>query len=164
MAWSTSNIFRAYIQDQLILATTTKCKIDTGGDTIKIALYVTGITPDRNVTDTLSGYNAATSQWVTANEVFQAGQWAQGGVTLAGQSVNVGTANTVFFTGTNSASGSAFTTTAATFGCLVYDSTATTVTNQGLCYNYFGGGNSVTNGTMTVAWSAAPAGIFNITV
>jgi hypothetical protein len=49
------------------------------------------------------------------------------------------------------------------FGCLVYDDTITTpVADQGLCFNYFGGTQSVTAGTFTVVWSAS--GIFRITV
>jgi hypothetical protein len=70
----------------------------------------------------------------------------------------------VFFTASNTVSGSTFTTPSATFGSLIYDTTATTVTNQGICYLYFGGGNSVTTGTLTVSYSASPSGIFNLTV
>ena len=48
------------------------------------------------------------------------------------------------------------------YGCLVYDDTITTpVADQGLCFNYFGGANSVTDGTFTIAWSAS--GILSIT-
>jgi hypothetical protein len=48
------------------------------------------------------------------------------------------------------------------YGCLVYDNTiAAPVANQGVCYLYFGGINSVTDGTLTVSFNAS--GIFTIT-
>ena len=49
------------------------------------------------------------------------------------------------------------------YGCLVYNDTVTTpVADQGLCFNYFGGANSVTSGTFTVVWNAS--GIFAFTL
>ena len=60
-------------------------------------------------------------------------------------------------------------TVAAAFGCLVYDNTITagTVAKQGLCYNYFGGTQSVTAGSFTVTWPTVGAvtnTVFNVTV
>jgi hypothetical protein len=162
MAWTDSRIFRSYLVDQVSLATTTK--INLASDSIKNALFGTTPTPDRNVTNTLSGYNASTSQWVVANEVSQVTNWPAGGVALTGQSVNSATANTVFFSASPTVSGATFTTSSAAFGSLIYDTTATTVTNQGICFLYFGGANSVTNGTFTCAYAASPSGIFNIVV
>ena len=53
-------------------------------------------------------------------------------------------------------SADATTTLAAVFGTLIYDDTlATPVVDQGISFNYFGGTNSVTNGTFTVIWAAA---------
>ena len=46
------------------------------------------------------------------------------------------------------------------YGALVYDNTI--AGDPGICFNYFGGANSVTNGTFTVVWHAN--GIFRITV
>ena len=47
------------------------------------------------------------------------------------------------------------TTLTGTFGCLVYDDTlAAVVVDQGMCYNYFGGTQSVTSGTFTIQWAA----------
>lgn len=158
MAWSNSKIFRAFLAD--VLDNTTA--IDLGTDVPKVALYNNTPTPDQNVTSALSAYNAATSQWLTANEVSQAGQWATGGVALAGTSLNSATAATVFYDANDTASGSAATL-AGVFGCLVYDDTiATPVADQGLSFNYFGGTNSVTNGTFTVVWNAN--GIFRFTL
>ena len=49
--------------------------------------------------------------------------------------------------------------------CLAYptdDTLTTPVADQGVCYNYLGGANSVVNGTFTVVWHAN--GIFRITL
>jgi len=156
MAWADSRIFRAFLAD--VLDNTTA--VDLGTDVPKVALYNNTPTPDNDVTSANSAYNVG--QWATANEQFEAGQWAQTGVALSGTSLNSGTADVVFYDATDTASGSAADLTAV-FGCLVYDDTLTTpVADQGICYNYFGGTNSVTNGTFTVVWNAN--GIFRITL
>ena len=46
------------------------------------------------------------------------------------------------------------------YGSMIYNDT--NANNQGVCYNYFGGVNSVTSGTLTVVWNAN--GIARITV
>jgi hypothetical protein len=157
MAWTNSKIFRAFLADVL----DNTAAIDLGTDVPKVALYDNDITPDNDVTSANTAYGVG--QWVTtSNEVFEAGQWAQGGVALGSTSLNSATADVVFYDAADTASGSAADL-AAVFGCLVYDDTLTTpVADQGICYNYFGGTNSVTNGTFTVVWSAN--GIFRITL
>jgi hypothetical protein len=61
------------------------------------------------------------------------------------------------------AAGGATATLAAVFGCLVYDDTLTTpVADQGVCFNYFGGTQSVTSGTFTVVWNVL--GLWRITL
>lgn len=156
MAWTDSKIFRPYLADMI----SNTAAFDLDVDTCKVALYNNTITPDNDVTSANSAYNAG--QWATAQEVFQAGQWAQGGVALTGQTVNSGTADVVFFDASDTASGAAATLTSV-FGCLVYDDTlAAPVADQGISYNYFGGTNSVTNGTFTVVWNAN--GIFRFTL
>lgn len=157
MAWTVSKIFRQYVAD--VIANVTNLDLDT--DTIKVALFNNSITPDENATAALSAYNAATSQWLTANEVWQAGQWAQGGVALTSPSINTGTSDVVFFTAANTASGSAATL-ANAYGAQIYDPSATPVASQGACFNYFGGPNSVTNGTFTAVWNAS--GILRFTL
>lgn len=149
MAWTNSKIFRPYLAD--VIDNTTA--IDLGTDNFKVALYDNDITPDNDVTAANSAYNVG--QWViTGNEVSEAGQWDAGGVALAGKTVNSASADIVFWDATDTASGTAADL-ANVFGCLVYDeSLATPVDNQGVCYNYFGGGNSVVNGTFTVVWNA----------
>jgi hypothetical protein len=156
MAWTDSHVFRALVAD--IFGNVTA--IDFDADTFKVALYNNSITPDNDVTAANSAYNAG--QWATANEVFEAGQWAQAGVALSGQTLNSASADTVFFDATDTASGSAADL-ANVYGCLVYDDTiATPVVDQGACFNYFGGANSVVNGTFTVVWHAN--GIWRATV
>ena len=158
MAWTASKIFRPYLAD--VLDNTTAQ--DLRSDAFKAALFNNTPTPDENVTSALSAYNAATSQWLTANEVFQAGQWAQGGVALASSVINSGTSDVVFFDANDTASGAAATL-ANIYGALIYDTTvATPVANQGICFNYFGGVNSVTNGTFTSVWNVN--GLLRITI
>jgi hypothetical protein len=149
MAWSNSKVFRQGLAD--ILGNTTAMDFNT--DTSKVALYDNDITPDNDVSAANSAYNAG--QWTSSgNEVSESGQWATGGVALTTPTIDVGTADVVMLDAADTASGSAADL-AAVFGCLVYDDTITTpVADQGWCYNYFGGSNSVVNGTFTVVWSA----------
>src|SRR3990167_6601605 len=157
MAWSNSKIFMALIED--LFENTTAIDLNTDAS-IKVALYDNDITPDQTVASASTAFNAG--QWVSAgNEVFDGAEWATGGVALA--SVTSSFASNVYtFDAANTASGSSATL-AAVFGCLVYDDTIVTpVADQGLCYLYFGGTNSVTDGTFTVIWHAN--GIFQLTL
>lgn len=156
MAWANSKIFSATITD--VMNNTTA--MDVNSDSHKVALYDNDITPDQTVASANTAYNVG--QWVTTgNEVFEAGQWAQGGVALASVT-SVFASNVYTFDAADTASGSAADL-AAVFGCLVYDDTiATPVVDQGWCYNYFGGSNSVVNGTFTVVWNAS--GILALTL
>jgi hypothetical protein len=148
MPWTDSRVFRPFVADVF----DNTAALDCGADSFKAALYNNTGTPDNDVTAANSAYNVG--QWVVANEVSQAGQWAAGGVVLTSQVLNSGTADVVFFDAADTASGSAATL-ASVFGCLVYDDTiATPVADQGMSYNYFGGTNSVTNGTFTIQWNA----------
>jgi hypothetical protein len=156
MAWTDSRLFRAFVADVL----DNTAAFDLGSDVPKVALYNNTITPDNDVTAANSAYNVG--QWATAQETFEAGQWAAGGVALASTSLNSGTADIVFYDANDTASGSTADITNAT-GDLVYDDTLTTpVADQGICYNYFGGPNSVVNGTFTVVWNVL--GIFRVTL
>lgn len=158
MAWSASAIFRIFVAN--MMGNTAAFDLDTGADSIKVALYNNTGTPSKDVTAANSAYNV--DQWVTANEVSQAIQWPAAGVALTSQVVDVGTSGVAMFDAADTASGSAATL-AAVFGCLVYDDTlASPVAKQGICFNYFGGTNSVTSGTFTVVWNAN--GIMRVTV
>lgn len=156
MAWTNSKIFRPFLADVL----GNVAAFDLDADAFKAALYNNSITPDNDVTSSNSAYNVG--QWATAQEVYESGQWAQGGVALGSVVLNSATADVVFFDAADTASGSAADL-ANVYGCLVYDDSLTTpVADQGVCYNYFGGANSVTNGTFTVQWHAN--GIFRFTL
>ena len=155
MAWSNSKIFMAFLED--VFENTTA--MDLNADSFKVALYDNDITPDQTVTSANTAYGVG--QWVTTgNEVSEAGQWATAGVALASVTSTF-TSNVYTFDAADTASGSAADL-ANVYGCLVYDDTiATPVADQGVCYNYLGGANSVVNGTFTVVW--ASSGIFAIT-
>jgi hypothetical protein len=150
MAWTDSRIFQRYMADKL----TNTLGMPLLTDTMNVALYNNSITPDQNVaTATLSAYNGAASQWVTANEVTSSTTgWPAGGNALANKAVSTATAGVVFFDADDLSSSTSAATIANAFGCLVYDNALTP--KQGICYNYFGGANSVTNGTFTIVWSA----------
>lgn len=159
MAWSASAIFREFVTDALANAVA----YDLSGtpDTFTAALYNNTITPDKD--SALTGYNEASSQWTTANEVIDTTgggtDWPAGGVNLASPALSNPSSGVVMFDATDTASGSTADI-ANAYGCLVYDNTLTG--DPGICFNYFGGANSVTNGTFTVVWNAN--GVFRITV
>lgn len=153
MAWSGSKIFSSYVTDALNNATA----FNAGSDTIKAALFDNTITPSQTVTSANAAYNAGV--WLTAAEQ-QNGGWSAGGLALASKSSTF-TTNVYTFTAANLANGSAATL-AGAWGTLVYDTTAATVTNQAMCYNYFGGAASVTSGTLTIVWNGS--GIFTLTL
>jgi len=157
MAWTASKIFTSLVTDWA--NNTTAIDLNTDAS-LKVALYDNDITPDQTVTSANTAFNVG--QWTSAgNEVFDAAEWATGGVALASVT-SVFATNVYTFDAANTASGPSATL-AAVFGCLVYDDTiATLVADQGLCYNYFGGTNSVTDGTFTVIWHAN--GIFALTL
>lgn len=143
-------------------------------DAVKVAVYNNTTTPDRTAAVGLTGYAAATSQWVTANEVTGTG-WSAGGVavgTTKTWTVDSGSSSLCYQVTAPTAgqTSTAGVTLAGFFGALVYDSTISggTVNAQGICYNYFGGTQTITAGTFTILWatpaSAAVTAIFNITV
>jgi len=154
MSWSGSGvgskIFRQYMGDKL----TNALGMPLLTDTMNVALYNDTTTPDQNVTTaTLSAYNGTLSQWVVANEVTSSTTgWPAGGNALANKAVNVSTAGVAFFDADDLSSSTSTATITNAVGCLVYDNALTP--KQGPCFNYFGGANSVTNGTFTIVWSA----------
>jgi len=150
MAWTNSKIFRQYLADVFDNTTAMDWVTDAS---VKIALFDNDITPDNDVSAANSAF--AAGQWVSAgNEVFDAAEWATGGVNLASRTIDVTVADFVSLRAANTASGTSATL-LLVFGGLVYDDTITTpVADQGFCYNYFGGTNSVTDGTFTVVYHA----------
>lgn len=171
MAWTVSAIFQQAMINPMLQALWTTALPTTysslSADTINVSLFGT-LTPDKTVAVGSTGYN--TGVWVTGSEITDATNWVAGGRALAGKTFTVDTgSSSVCFHATNLAGGGNVTL-AAVFGCLVYDNTITagTVAKQGLCFNYFGGSQSVTAGTFTILW-ATPAGgaitaVFNVSV
>jgi hypothetical protein len=152
MAWSASKIFMAFLEDTL----ENTAAHALGSDTFKAALYDNDITPDQTVATANTIYNAG--QWTAAgNEVSDGTEWDAAGEPLTG--VTVAFASNVFkFDATDTPSGGSSATLANVYGGLVYDDT---VSDHGICYLYFGGVNSVTDGTFTVIYHSS--GIMTIT-
>jgi hypothetical protein len=161
MAWTDSRVFGQFLYSPLCQGTTTPATGYTGldTDTVKVALFGNSVTPDRNAAVASTGFNTGT--WTTGNEVTDATNWVSGGRALAGGAFSSIT-NGVMFDGTDLAGGGTVTITNA-YGAFVYDDTITagTVADQGVCFNYFGGAQSVTSGTFTIVWNAS--GLFQIT-
>jgi hypothetical protein len=153
MAFTTSGIFREWLSQTYQVSGTGYTGLDS--DTIKVALYNNTGTPDKDAAVTLTGYAAATSAWVVANEVTDATNWVAGGRALASKTFTT-PATGVFMFDAADLSGGGNVTLANVYGCLVYDDsiTAGTVADQGVSFHYFGGAQSVTSGTFTVTWAA----------
>lgn len=143
MSWANSKVFVAFPTEAF--KNTTAYDLDT--DTFKAALYNDAITPDQTVSQANTAYNVG--QWANTNEVTSTGEWDAGGVALTTPAISNDTTTTVKWDAVDTAS-AAGATLSATYGTLVYD---TSVSSYGICYNYFGGPNSVTNGTFTIVWN-----------
>lgn len=152
---SSSKIFSAFVTDAL----NGTAAFDLNSDTITVALFGNGVTPDQAAAAAATQYGAG-GTWTAANEVTATG-WTAGGLTLTVTTSGF-TSNVYTFDGNDRAGGATDTVTNA-YGVLVYDNTlASPVVDQGICYNAFGGANSVTSGTFTVVWHAS--GIFALTL
>lgn len=168
MAWSDSAVFVQTVATIFgKIGTAPTGYTSMSADTLKAAVYLSNtMTPSSTDTLAHAAYNAAGSPWVNTNEESTAGGYTQGGTAIT-QTWAIGNGspvptNYVALTSTNTSWTSV--TFANAYGALVYDSSisAGTVANQGLCYNYFGGNQSVTSGTFTIAWNAN--GVFNFQV
>lgn len=159
MAWSASAFFREWPSQVFQVSGTGYTGLDS--DTVKVSLHNNSITPDKDAAVASTGFN--TGVWTTANEVTDVTNWVSGGRALASKTFTTPSTGVFMFDAADLAGGGTVTITNA-FGCLVYDDTITagTVADQGVCYNYFGGAQSVTAGTFTIIWNAN--GIARITV
>jgi hypothetical protein len=156
MAWTNSKIFMAMIEDVLENVTAMR----TVTDTHKAALFDNTITPDQTVASASAAYAAGV--WTSGPEVEDTTEWDAGGEPLTAVT-STRSSNVFTFDAADTPSGGSSATLASVFGCLVYDDTiATPVADQAWCYNYFGGTNSVTDGTFTIVWNAS--GIFALTL
>lgn len=151
MAWSNSKIFTQWVNGPMFQASGTGY---TGldSDTVKVSLHNNSVTPDQDAAVGSTGFNTGT--WTTTNEVTDATNWVSGGRSLASKTFTAGTATSTFDAADLAGGGNVTLTNA--FGAFVYDDTITagTVADQGVCFNYFGGAQSVTAGTFTIVWHA----------
>lgn len=155
MAFSASKIFSATVRDSL----NSTASFNLDADNVKAALFDNSITPDQTVT--------------SANTAYGVGQWSSGGVLDASGWPAVGrqllsptsvfASNVYTFDAADTVSANATTSLTNAYGCLIYNDTlAAPVADQGVCFNYFGGANTVTSGTFTIVWNAS--GIMAITL
>lgn len=165
MAWTASGIFRSLIVDTFSGAAGFIHDLDAPAQLYKVALFQSAASPDKTVASASSGYGTGT--WATNESTGT--NWSAGGValgtssgsaTVMGTVTFAGASNVATFDATDTASTSGTTLTTAAHGALVYNNAM--LNKQGVCFNYFGGGNQVTNGTLTIVWNAS--GIFTITV
>lgn len=155
MAWSTSNVSGAGLSAQ-VGGSFYGSGQTFAADAVNAALYGNTGTPNKDDTLAHNAYNGAGGQWVTANEITGTGYIA-GGQALTSKS-NTEASGLVTVTAADPSWTGA--TLSGVYGALVYDATVTG--EYAYCWNYFGGAQSVTGGTFTVAWNAA--GIFTVTV
>jgi hypothetical protein len=155
VAWTNSKIFSAAITDSL----NDTAALNVDADNIKAALFDNTITPSQTVASASSAYAAGV--WASGG-VFDASGWPAVGRQLLSVTSTFST-NVYTFDAADTVSANSTTTLTNAYGCLVYNDTITTpVADQGLCFNYFGGANSVTSGTFTVVWAAG--GVFALTL
>jgi hypothetical protein len=155
MAWTNSKLFTATVTD--LMNNTTA--VDANSDTFKIALFTNAITPDQTVASAATAFGAGV--WA-AGEVFDGAEWPTGGEALTVVTSTFAT-NVYTFDAANTVSTGTSATLVTFFGGLIYDDTiAAPVANQGWCYLYFGGTQTVTDGTLTVIYSAS--GISTLTL
>jgi hypothetical protein len=165
MAWTASAVFRAFATDTLLQSTGTGW---TGldSDSIKITLWDGTITPDKDAASAAAAY--AGGIWLTTGgqtgtpQVFHAGQWAQGGVVLSGKTFTNPATGIAMFDCTDPASGTAATMSNVNGAMFFDDTVSASPVDPGACFNWFGGANQVTNGTLTVVINTN--GVLRITV
>lgn len=151
MAFTASGLFREWAVQMFQVSATGYTGLDS--DTVKAALYNNTGTPDKDAAVASTGYN--TGAWTNTNEVVDATNWVAGGRALASKTFTTPASGVAMFDAADLAGGGNVTL-SGVLGCLVYDDTITagTVADQGVCFNYFGGSQSVTAGTFTIVWNA----------
>jgi|SRR5215213_857881 len=159
MAWTDSRVFREWVAGPMMQASGTGY---TGldSDTVKAALFNNTVIPDRDAAVASTGLN--TGVWTPANQVTDATNWQSGGRTLASKTFTTPSSGLAVFDAADLSGGGTVTITNA-YGCLVYDDSISggTVVDQGVCFNYFGGAQSVVAGSFTIVWNSD--GIMKIT-
>lgn len=160
MAWSGSGVFRSMLTGILGGEHDFTLGYDSttnAGDAL-VALFDNGVTPDKDASAANAQYDEGT--WLLANEKYTTPgtEWPAGGRPAVGAHVSNPVANVIMYDMADTASDGSLTL-SGIYGALVYYDNATP---RGICFNYFGGENSVTTGTLTVVWNSN--GLFRITV
>jgi hypothetical protein len=152
MAWTDSHVFREWVLGPMLQADATGY---TGldSDSVKVALFDNTVTPDKDAAVTSTGYNSGT--WTAAREVSGGANWPSTGLALSGKTVSSPGSGLAMFDA-NDLPASGTVTLSNAYGCLVYDDTISggTVADQGICFLYFGGAQSVVSGSFTCVWSS----------
>lgn len=149
MAFNATKVFTAWITD--IANNTTAMDLNTDA-LLEAALFDNSITPSQTVASASTAYGAGV--WASGG-VSDASGWPALGRPLA--SVTSTFSSNVFtFDAADTVSANSTTTLTGTYGTLIYDhSIATPVADQGICYLYFGGTQSVTAGQFTIIYNAS---------
>jgi hypothetical protein len=150
MAFTASAILREWPIQMFQVSGTGYTGLDS--DTVNVALFNNTGTPDKDAALASAAY--AVGAWVVGNEVTDATNWVAGGRPLASKTFTSPATGIAMFDAADLAGGGNVTL-AGVMGCLVYDNsiTAGSVAKQGVCFNYFGGAQSVTAGTFTIVWN-----------
>jgi hypothetical protein len=158
MSWTNSKIFSAGITDAL--NSTWSPNVDA--DNVKAALYNDSITPSQTVASASAAYGGGVWTAGSSPNIQDASGWPYVGRQLLSVS-SAFSSNVYTLDAADTVSANSTTTLTNAYGTLVYNDTVTTpVADQGFCYNYFGGANSVTSGQFTIIWNAS--GIMNLTL
>lgn len=159
MAWTDSRVFRSLIADTF--AGTSVFDLNAPSDTYKKALFNNSVVPDKDATSANSRYGTPAT-FTTGNEVTDATNWVAGGRAIANMLTTSPSTGVVMVDHDDVAGGGVVTLTGF-YGSLTYDDTKTTpVADQAVCFNYFGGTQTVTAGTFTDVINAN--GLFRATV
>jgi hypothetical protein len=143
MAWTDSRVFRSYVADKI--QETVNLPFS---DTWKEALFNNTVVPDKDATSANSRYGTPAT-FTTGNEITDATNWPAGGKTITGLATSTPATGVVMIDCNDIASGGNVTLTGF-FGALHYDDTVTTpVADQAMCFNYFGGTQTVTANPFT---------------
>lgn len=155
MAWTNSKIFSSFPTD----AFNNTAALDLNTDTITAAIFDNTITPSQTVASASTAYGAGV--WASGG-VSDASGWPAAGRNLA--NIASGFSSNVYtFDADDTVSANSATSLTNATGLLIYENTLTTpVADQGICYNYLGGANTIVNGTFTVVWNSA--GLFALTL
>ena len=163
MAWTASKIFTSYLYQ---IITNTSASAWPTDALFECALFDSTLTPNQTDTVAHNAYAAAGGQWAGGGVVDTGtggpAGWPALGRPLVTAALSAATVNPLTFSAANTVSASATTTLTNANGLLLYDHTAGTPTDMGLCYIWFGGAQTVTLGTFTIAWNAS--GIMTLTL